>query len=77
MHRAAGFVRRLSGALNLGGGVDFLSYSYWTASSTGVTVNLATGTATAIGGGISGVEMAAGSQANDIMTGGKHSVSNV
>src|SRR5262249_7186866 len=59
----------LSGTLNLGGGVDSLDFSYWSASSPGVTVNLATGTSTAVGGGISGVQIVVGSQANDVLTG--------
>src|SRR5262249_51955396 len=59
----------LTGTLDLGGGVDSLDFSFWTASSTGVTVDLAAGTATALGG-IRGAEIVVGSQANDVLTGG-------
>src|SRR5262249_38305491 len=44
--------KSVSGAINGGGGVDWLDYALYT---TAVTVNLATGTATGVGGGISGI----------------------
>jgi Ca2+-binding RTX toxin-like protein len=59
----------LSGTLDLGGGVNSLDFSYWDFNSGGVTVDLAAGTATAIAGRISGVDIVVGSQANDTLTG--------
>jgi Ca2+-binding RTX toxin-like protein len=58
----------LSGTLKLGGGVNSLDFSYWDFNSGGVTVDLAAGTATAVGR-ISGVDIVVGSQANDVLRG--------
>jgi hypothetical protein len=57
----------LSGSITGGGGSDTLDYSAWT---TGVTVNLTTGTATAVAGGVSGIDNVFGGAGNDSLTGG-------
>jgi hypothetical protein len=57
----------LSGSITGGGGSDTLDYSAWT---TGVTVNLTTGTATAVVGGVSGIDNVFGGAGNDNLTGG-------
>jgi Ca2+-binding RTX toxin-like protein len=56
----------LSGVLNGGGNGDWLDYSLFT---TGVTVNLATGQATNLTGGITGIENVTGGSGNDSFTG--------
>ena len=61
----------VSGVVNGGGGTDTLGYGLRT---TGVTVNLTAGTATATGG-VANIQNVTGSPANDIITG--NSASNV
>jgi hypothetical protein len=58
--------KSLSGFIAAVGGIETVDYSLWT---TGVTVNLATGTATNIAGGVSGVENINGGKGNDSLTG--------
>ncbi|MGZ0172130.1 MAG: Calx-beta domain-containing protein, partial [Planctomycetales bacterium] len=55
----------VSGTVGGGSGTDTLSYAAFT---TDVAVNLQTGTATTIGGGISGFESLAGGQGSDSLT---------
>jgi hypothetical protein len=57
----------LSGSITGGGGADWLDYSQF---PTGVTVNLTSGTATGVGGGVSGIANVAGSLGNDTLVGG-------
>lgn len=56
----------LTGAIDGGADSDTLDYSAWT---TDVSVNLATGSATNIGGTVSGIENATGGSGNDMLTG--------
>src|SRR5262249_48268615 len=56
----------LSGTLDGGGGVNALDYSAWT---TGVVVNLATGQATGVGGRLSRVGNVLGGAGADTLTG--------
>jgi len=56
----------VTGAINGGGGGDWLDYSSYT---TTVTVNLATGTATGVGGGISQIQNVRGGQGGNTLTG--------
>src|SRR5262249_42664508 len=56
----------ITGRIDGGGGFDFLDYTAWTSS---VTVNLATGAATGIGVGISNVEGVLGGSGDDVLTG--------
>jgi hypothetical protein len=57
----------LTGSINGGGGGDWLDYSAWT---TPVTVNLVTGAATGIAGGVSNIANVRGGSGNDTLTGG-------
>ncbi|RMG85926.1 MAG: hypothetical protein D6712_08640, partial [Chloroflexi bacterium] len=56
----------ISGIIDGGRGNDTLDYSAYT---TGITVNLLTGTATGVGGGISNIESAIGGSGNDMFVG--------
>jgi hypothetical protein len=56
------------GSINGGGGGDWLDYSAFPATSP-VTVNLATGTATGVAGGISNIQNVFGGAGNDFLTG--------
>jgi Ca2+-binding RTX toxin-like protein len=58
--------KALSGYIAGGSGIETLDYSLWT---TGVTVNLATGKATNIAGGLYAVENINGGKGNDSLTG--------
>jgi Ca2+-binding RTX toxin-like protein len=58
--------KSLSGEIIGGSGIETLDYSLWT---TGVTVNLATGKATNIAGGLFAVENINGGKGNDSLTG--------
>jgi hypothetical protein len=58
--------KSLSGGIGGSGGIETIDYSLWT---TGVTVNLATGTATNIAGGLFAVENINGGKGNDSLTG--------
>jgi len=60
----------LSGSIN-GGGSDTLDYSAWTA---GVTGNLATGLATAVASGVTGIDNVFGGAGNNTLTGGNQGV---
>ena len=55
-----------AGAVNGGTGADTLDYS---TRSTAVSVNLATGSATSVGGAVSGIENVIGGSGNDTLTG--------
>jgi uncharacterized delta-60 repeat protein len=57
----------LSGKIVGGGGSDWLDYSAWT---TGVTVDLTRGKATAVAGGVSGILNVRGGAGTDTLTGG-------
>ncbi|CAN5294225.1 calcium-binding protein [soil metagenome] len=57
---------RLTGTLDGGVGTDLLSYATYTSS---VSVNLATGAATNVNGGVSNVENATGGSGNDYLAG--------
>jgi hypothetical protein len=57
----------LSGSIMGDGGNDTLDYSAWT---TGVTVDLSAGTATAVAGGVSGIDNVFGGAGDDSLTGG-------
>jgi hypothetical protein len=59
----------LSGSISGGGGGDWLDYSAWPATSS-VTVNLVTGAATSVAGGVSNVQNVRGGAGNDTLTGG-------
>lgn len=61
--RAAG---RLTGSFVGGGGYDWIDYTAWT---DGVEVNLLRGTATAVGGGVSGIEEVRGGSGDDLLVG--------
>jgi len=56
----------LDGSLAGGAGVDWIDYSGY---ASGVIVNLLSGTATAVGGAVSGIENILGSTNNDVLTG--------
>jgi Ca2+-binding RTX toxin-like protein len=56
----------ITGNLSGGGGADTLSYA---AYATAVTINLATGTATGVGGSVSAVENVTGGAGNDVLRG--------
>jgi hypothetical protein len=56
----------VSGAINGGGGGDWLDYSAYT---TAVTVNLAAGTATGAGGGVTNLQNVRGGKATNTLTG--------
>jgi hypothetical protein len=56
----------ITGKIDGGGGGDWLDYSQYT---TPVTVNLATGSATGVGGGVSNVPNVRGGQAGSTLTG--------
>ena len=56
----------LTGSLNLGLGANTLDESAYT---TGITVNLATGRATGVGGTISNIQYVRGGSGNDVLTG--------
>ena len=56
----------VTGKIDGGAGTNTLDYSLY---STGVTVNLITGTATAMGGGIANIQNVTGSPASDTITG--------
>jgi hypothetical protein len=56
----------ITGAINGNGGGDWLDYSAYT---TAVTVNLATGTATGVGGGVTNIQHVRGGQAGNNLTG--------
>jgi hypothetical protein len=58
----------LSGSINGGGGGDWLDYSRLPATSS-VTVNLVTGTATGVGGGVSKIADVRGGQGNNTLRG--------
>lgn len=58
--------KTLAGAIAGGGGTNRLDFSLYT---TGVTVNLSTGTATGVAGGISAIQNVTGGSANDTITG--------
>jgi uncharacterized repeat protein (TIGR01451 family) len=58
--------KSLSGGIGGSGGIETIDYSLWT---TGVTVNLATGTATNIAGGLYRVENINGGKGNDTLIG--------
>ena len=58
--------KNVTGAVNGGGGHDWLDYSLYT---TGVTVNLATGAATGVGAGVTNVQNVRGGSGNDSLTG--------
>jgi hypothetical protein len=60
------FPGSVPGSIQGNGGSDWLDYS---ALATGVTVNLALGTATGAGGGVSGIENVSGGGGNDSITG--------
>jgi hypothetical protein len=57
----------VSGFINGGGGINTLDYSAWT---TGVSVNLGTGAATGVAGGVSNFTLLNGGAGNDSLTGG-------
>jgi hypothetical protein len=59
----------LSGTLNGGGGGDWLDYSAWPGTSS-VTVNLVTGAASGVAGGVSNIANVRGGQGNNTLTGG-------
>jgi Ca2+-binding RTX toxin-like protein len=56
----------VTGAIHGGGGGDWLDYASYT---TAVTVNLATGTATGVGGGVTNVPNVRGGQGTNTLTG--------
>lgn len=56
----------LSGTIAGGAGVNTLNYAAWT---TGVTVNLAAGTATGVGGNVAGITKVAGGSGSDTLIG--------
>jgi hypothetical protein len=58
--------KNVTGAINGGGGGDWLDYSLYT---TAVTVNLATGVATGVGGGVTNVHNVRGGKADNTITG--------
>jgi Ca2+-binding RTX toxin-like protein len=58
--------KSVSGDVNGGGGVDALDFSAYT---TDLYVNLATGAATGAGGGVTSVEQVSGGSGNDILVG--------
>ena len=57
----------VGGSLNGGGGTNALDYSLW---NTGLTVNLGSGAATAITGGVSNITILTGGSGSDVLTGG-------
>jgi Ca2+-binding RTX toxin-like protein len=58
--------QKVTGTINGGGGGDWLDYAAYT---TPVTVNLAAGTATGVGGGIANIQNVRGSQGGNTLTG--------
>jgi hypothetical protein len=59
----------VTGKINGDGGGDWLDYASYT---TAVTVNLATGTATGVGGGVTSVENVRGGKGTNTLTGNSH-----
>jgi hypothetical protein len=58
--------KSVSGTIDGGAGINTLDYSHYTA---GVTVNLTTGAATGVGGGVTHIQNVTGTPANDSITG--------